>query len=1148
MSNHNNELSKQKDTTFLSFIYPSLYRKWDDFTETHKKIRIEAEYTLNQYIKSINENIEATPPLIIAGGFGSGKSQLLLHLFKYTWSNNTPCLYINLKDVLRIIKRNLLAEGIDTKLDAKEFIDYLTKISFNKLERILDSFNDEENYYDVWLPNSERHTAKIKLNNYFKKINLDQNKIINVITETLERDYGIIILIDEVEMAYNELKEMVEGNVILREMTDIIGKLGTKIYLVFAVGYLSYYELFLSEFTGETAGLRRIKLIQIPPIDPDILYLKLAQTNLNKEKVNILWWFSRGRLGWINFLKDVVMINDNNPSDLLEWIKLQQLKTPISEGLTVIDIEEIYRREKNLCSAKDLCKAAIYNFLLNIYPRKIEDLPEFIDNKILNAISPMLIFSNELIDINKIINSIIADIEEYYINLGVEKLSDKIRDNIIKALYDILSAFSIRIDSSKKLCFGSSDMVRSMRDLQNYIKSTLDLTITYMAENFGTDNEILKASEFLYHVTSTISIDENWIRNFNKTRELFSQNIGKSYVLLAPWELENFIPMYLSNPIISTDPSITLEKLEEKVKDYYNEFQVQELFEIITKISQYICNIYNLENQNSSDLILIIPYLKQFNINQNIIEKLIELINYVINKKYHDILTKEKSFLGIYFTNINRDDLNKIINELNRSNEIFNILNTYLFRIEIKNIPNERLSNFIKSIFIMTSESLKKQYSISIEEIIRELKPEHKRRAEYLKNTTFLWIDNNLKNFKKEHKYKIKDNKLTKLNDIFLDDIKNINIILNRGRKFRFTTKLYSILFSVLNEEVRKVFDYMQKSLIGGSIIKFKSIPSIYQEFQYQRKLHCKCIQKILSNSLLIHNMIKLISSKIKNQSFSDIITYLETNSNIQFYKDFLEILRNTFPLNIEKYENELQYLYKVLILQNLIIERYNEIINNFLNRYQSVDSIIKELNQLIEHIDTTCKKIYQISKMKINLQYKNLSKSSNTNLIDEINGIKKCINELNTWANNIKNKAESENQIYAIAFIILFGLPEDDIIFLNQIENKLNEWYENLSEKVKDPLNKLYNLILNNDLNKILIKQQVNEIKINYNISSIDDIKTLERYLNEFILEIEKIFQNYNILLSKFDNLSNLINEKLHEIYDSIKNIIKRLTNFCQN
>lgn len=290
--------------------------KWVDLSNEHKKLRETVESDLKEGCNKGN-----IQPIMLQGAFGIGKSTTLYYLFHYGWEVlKTPTFYMPLAKIVDAVKKE--AESLESG-----------KVQNNQLSRIINSIIKEQidklrnsnwnDISDIDFPDfkSGDDSENPSLNQYledFIPVTLDSNntkeseisKLVfseEVIRQALESTTPPILLVDEFESKFYELKRYVEssGGGILRELFDQVVQ--TKPFLlVIGNGPASGYEVAKEKGTdgnndSETAANRRLKTIQIPFPTVALLKRKFMKECANGY-VNFIWWMSRCRPGHIQKL------------------------------------------------------------------------------------------------------------------------------------------------------------------------------------------------------------------------------------------------------------------------------------------------------------------------------------------------------------------------------------------------------------------------------------------------------------------------------------------------------------------------------------------------------------------------------------------------------------------------------------------------------------------------------------------------------------------------------------------------------------------------------------------------------------------------------------------------------------------------------
>ena len=138
-----------------------LDQEYETLTEKHETIRHDLEATLSIYLKE-----KKATPVTIQGPYGSGKTQLLYYLFKFTWENSGIGIYAQLEKI--IPSREMGASG---------YADYLKE----RLNKEVDHLRKGE---------SELMMGKVR------------DYAVNYMREISNSDNSIVLFVDEIEQQY----------------------------------------------------------------------------------------------------------------------------------------------------------------------------------------------------------------------------------------------------------------------------------------------------------------------------------------------------------------------------------------------------------------------------------------------------------------------------------------------------------------------------------------------------------------------------------------------------------------------------------------------------------------------------------------------------------------------------------------------------------------------------------------------------------------------------------------------------------------------------------------------------------------------------------------------------------------------------------
>ncbi len=237
---------------------------WEtEYTDEHKRIKD----TVIGNIESVAEGGQEDP-LAVVGPYGSGKTQLLYEAFQIAWKQGIPALYTDARTLFREFEE-ADESGIEEWLE-------------DRIQEQVHSIRDT-NQAD-WLPSYSTAT--------------DRNENISELSENVDFDSidTCVLLIDEVEQAYEKLGEQIEtddDNALRVILDDVEG-----VYQIWSFGLVSAYEIL-----GE-ADIRRFEEVRIPILDVGDVQDLLGNTKIPKELANGIWWLSRGRVGWARKLLD----------------------------------------------------------------------------------------------------------------------------------------------------------------------------------------------------------------------------------------------------------------------------------------------------------------------------------------------------------------------------------------------------------------------------------------------------------------------------------------------------------------------------------------------------------------------------------------------------------------------------------------------------------------------------------------------------------------------------------------------------------------------------------------------------------------------------------------------------------------------------
>jgi len=239
-----------------------LDQEYETLTKKHGIIKSQLEKALSQYLRK-----RKGKPAAIQGPYGSGKTQLLYHLFKFTWENGGVGIYTHLEKIIPA-----------QETGPSEYADYLKEL----IDREVDLFRKGE---------SKLMTGKVKdyAGTHIGQINRDNN--------------SIVLFVDEFEQQYKLLDETVDTDdrSPMREVIARVNSGEAGLYLVLAFAPVSFYE-----FSKGEAQTGRLLPIILPIIEPKTF------RGVFGEIGNLIWWMGRGRYRGVSRIQDILKTNVSN--------------------------------------------------------------------------------------------------------------------------------------------------------------------------------------------------------------------------------------------------------------------------------------------------------------------------------------------------------------------------------------------------------------------------------------------------------------------------------------------------------------------------------------------------------------------------------------------------------------------------------------------------------------------------------------------------------------------------------------------------------------------------------------------------------------------------------------------------------------------
>ncbi|MEM0506763.1 MAG: ATP-binding protein, partial [Thermosphaera sp.] len=560
-------------TLFSAELCQSLeaQRRWENLTDLHERNRDELLNKVREFIEGMcgSGKEECWMP-VIYGVYGSGKTTLLVELCEWSLRNSVPSVRVNLSRIVNYIKEKRKGRTI-TEEDLPKYV---------------------EEFFQEYL----------------------SSKLPKELFESIKGRKGVLI-IDEVEESFEELKNLVSGRSILRSLADNVRTGSSKVLMVLGFAPSSI----LAEAVLQYATSWRVKLISVPQVSTDVIRKKYVQDYPLNDKLkkhereiktlvsNALWWLSKGgRPGWLDKLKREKVIeslfstinylaSNNNfrgiglcyepPQDQVLSQSIEDtLKTKPVEGAPLFDYEEYREMLRNVRKElKDVPadKSAIMEALVKLLtclvgPVSGDLLKTLLGSEIPSGLKPsdVVVRKEELIDMNILVDTYVKALKQ---NFNLE--SDLIT-NIEEYLKSILQPWSV-----------DHLMIYDRDELKILLEEVFPLLI------------IENIQEKLLDYVGKLDIDKI-LRDAYRERPPLNE--GRDYYSLRVKTLRSLYKPVIVTPLIGCSKGVNLDKMINDIKrdDLHKSTILKELKENLNLDIYPLLSVKNLKGVNPESQVL----------------------------------------------------------------------------------------------------------------------------------------------------------------------------------------------------------------------------------------------------------------------------------------------------------------------------------------------------------------------------------------------------------------------------------------------------------------------------------------------------------------------------------------------------------------
>ncbi|MBU2578342.1 hypothetical protein KKA69_05980, partial [Patescibacteria group bacterium] len=246
----------------------SLDQEYKTLTKKHENIKSHLEKALSQYLEDGKGK-----PVTIQGPYGSGKTQILYHLFKFTWGKGGIGIYTHLEKIIPT-----------QEMPSSDYADYLKQLLDQEVQLLRKG--------ESKLMSGRLGKVKDYAISHINKLSGGNGN-------------PIVLFVDEIEQQYRLLDEKVktDDHSPMKETLRAVERGDAGFYLLLAFAPVSFYE-----FSKGEAQTRSVLPIMLPVLKAE---------NLRKafeEVGNLIWWMGRGRYGWALKVYDTFTANLPNIS------------------------------------------------------------------------------------------------------------------------------------------------------------------------------------------------------------------------------------------------------------------------------------------------------------------------------------------------------------------------------------------------------------------------------------------------------------------------------------------------------------------------------------------------------------------------------------------------------------------------------------------------------------------------------------------------------------------------------------------------------------------------------------------------------------------------------------------------------------------
>lgn len=505
---------------------PTLETEWEDLTDSHRDRRTRGESNIAGFADG------GSNASYVVGAIGAGKTQLLTHLYKYSYAEvGQPALFLSMGELLDLVEPAIGYPEETGSISQEQFHSEVEEIVTQELARVHDVISSGKNLSDDLLLLDAGRVTDVEEYADLLGTSVDH------LAELTSQSDKVTLIVDEMEESYARLEEMIRSTTgPLRDTVDKIQTGKSNFYLIGGFGYASVHEI------GE-AEYRRVETLTLPIIKTDNIDEIFGET-LPLDQRNFIWWMSRGRPGWLETAQEAHSYHSGGINGAYDT--LGEIPGTTMSRVSMLSMEDL----EEFCGdigqeERDFTAYTIFSPT----PTSLESLEEADLVSRLDRLRAPVMLAEELVDIEAVTEAFLDGVQSQESYDEYDVSDQVIRRYVNRFLRSIgNSTDQIVFGDAVSATFQQGEICRD-RMLGPLAERVHDLAL----EEAGEEHQ--ETIDFLYELAQFIdNADESSLsRDFDEFIELFSSHSDSDltengYIGPAFGSLVAIFPSLITNP------------------------------------------------------------------------------------------------------------------------------------------------------------------------------------------------------------------------------------------------------------------------------------------------------------------------------------------------------------------------------------------------------------------------------------------------------------------------------------------------------------------------------------------------------------------------------------------------------------------------